>query len=235
MTSVVERIASTISKKSRTKKWLQFLEWAKTTSATTILDIGVNTTEYSENDNLLERLYSYPANITAIGLETNWSEFRTRYPEVKTQTADGTKLPFSDNNFDITYSNAVIEHVGNQAKQLAFLKEMYRVGKRGYCTTPNRFFPIEVHTRIPLLHIVLPKKAFDWIATAIGKGWATGDYMHLLSENELHSLLQEAGLTQYTLLKNRFFGFPMTFTVYWTKQKTEDSNLKVNLLVKGAF
>ncbi len=217
LSSIVETIANSVSAKNRTRKWLQFLEWAKTTPATTILDIGVNTIEYSENDNLLERLYSYPANITAVGLETDWDEFRTRYPEVKTQTADGTKLPFSDNSFDIAYSNAVIEHVGNREKQLIFLKEMHRVGKHGYCTTPNRFFPIEVHTRIPLLHILLSKSLFDRIATLIGKSWATGDYMHLLSERELRALLEQAGITEYTLIKNRFFSFPMTITVYWTK------------------
>lgn len=217
MSSLIERIASSISAKSRTKKWLQFIEWAKTTPDTTILDIGVNTHEYSENDNLLERLYSYPENITAIGVEDNWSEFNTRYPAVKTLTADGTRLDFADNAFDITYSNAVIEHVGDYEKQLAFLKEMFRVGKRGYCTTPNRLFPIEVHTRIPLLHILLPKPLFDRVATLLGKGWAAGDYMHLLSERELRTLLDAAGITEYSLLKNRFFGFTMTFTVYWTK------------------
>lgn len=217
MSSIIERIAGSISAKSRTKKWLQFLNWAKTTSTTTILDIGVNTTEYSENDNLLERLYSYPENITAVGLEADFSEFNDRYPAVKTITADGTRLPFDDNAFDIAYSNAVIEHVGANQKQLDFLKEMYRVGRRGYCTTPNRFFPIEVHTRIPLLHILLPKSLFDQVATLIGKSWATGDYMHLLSEQDLHSLLKSAGITNYTLLKNRFFGFTMTFTVFWTK------------------
>ena len=194
MTSIVEHLAGAISHKSRIKKWLQFLEWAKTTPETTLLDIGVNTTEYSANDNLLERLYAYPENITVVGLEDNWQTFETRYPKIKTVTADGTKLPFEDNAFDIAYSNAVIEHVGNREKQVAFLQEMSRVAKRGYLTTPNRLFPIEVHTRIPLLHLFLPKKAFDWVATAIGKGWAAGDYMHLLSEQELRTLLMAAQL-----------------------------------------
>lgn len=215
MSSLVEGIAGKISQHSRTKKWLQFLDWAKTTPETTLLDIGVNTHEYSDNDNLLERLYSYPEQITAIGLETDWNEFHTRYPKVKTVTADGTQLPYPDKSFDITYSNAVIEHVGDRAKQLTFLREMHRVSKRGYCTTPNRLFPIEVHTRLPLLHLLLPKKGFDWVVTKIGKDWAAGDYMHLLSESELRSLLKEANITRYTLIRNWFCGFPMTFTIYW--------------------
>lgn len=217
MTSLVERIASSISGKSRAKKWLQFLEWAKTTSETTILDIGVNTTEYSDNDNLLERLYSHPENITVVGLEDDWQTFKSRYPKIKTVTGDGTKLPFQDNAFNIAYSNAVIEHVGNQERQIAFLQEMSRVAKRGYLTTPNRLFPIEVHTRIPLLHLILPKQAFDWVATSLGKDWATGDYMHLLSAKELRALLLAAGLEHATLTRNRFCGFTMTFTLTWEK------------------
>lgn len=215
--SIVERIAGSISKRSRTKKWLQFIEWAKTAPETTILDIGVNTTEYSDNDNFLERLYPYPDRITAVGLETNWQEFHERYPKVQTATADGTALPFPDNSFDIAYANAVIEHVGRCDKQRLFLQEMLRVARRGYCTTPNRHFPIEVHTRIPLLHLLLPKTLFDALLRKIGKGWAAGEYMYLLSETELRSLLHQAGITQYTLQKNRFLGLPMTFTLYWEK------------------
>ncbi len=215
MSVIVERIASAISGKSRTTKWLQFLDWSKTTASTTIIDIGVNTHEYSENDNLLERLYSYPENITAVGLESDWAEFQTRYPKVKTQTADGTKLPFADESFDIAYSNAVIEHVGTREQQIAFLREMKRIARRGYLTTPNRLFPIEVHTRTPLLHILLSKRSFDWFLQKISKGWATGTYMNLLSEEELCSLLQEAEITRYSLIKNPFCGITMTFTVYW--------------------
>lgn len=217
--NIIERIASSISGKSRAKKWLQFLAWAKTSPETTLLDIGVNTHEYSDHDNLLERLYSYPGNITAVGLETDWAEFHERYPQVKTLTANGTELPFADNTFDIAYSNAVIEHVGKHSQQLAFLREMKRVARRGYFTTPNRFFPIEVHTRLPLLHLILPKSGFDWVVTKLGKGWAAGDYMHLLSASDLRSLLTEAGIQKYTLTRNRFCGFTMTFTVWWEKEK----------------
>ncbi len=215
--SLIERIASRISQESRTKKWLQFIAWAKTRPETTVLDIGVNTHEYSDNDNMLERLYGYPERITAVGLETDWREFSARYPSIATRTADGTALPFADQSFDIAYSNAVIEHVGGRERQLAFLREMRRVARRGYLTTPNRLFPVEVHTRIPLLHLLLPKSGFDRVATAIGKGWAAGDYMHLLSEADLRSLLAEAGITDFALTRNRFLGLTMTITVTWDR------------------
>lgn len=217
MLNPVEKLATAISKRSRARKWTQFLALMTPGPTDRIIDVGVNTTEYSEADNYLERQYAYPENITAVGVETNFAEFKERYPAVTTVTSDGTRLPFADDAFEIGYSNAVIEHVGGRDKQLAFLSELYRVSQRGYLTTPNRLFPIEVHTRIPLLHLLLPKTLFDRVATALGKGWATGDYMHLLSRAELIALASKAGIRHSEILSNRFLGFTMTFTLIWNK------------------
>jgi ubiquinone/menaquinone biosynthesis C-methylase UbiE len=132
-------------------------------------------------------------------------------------SGDGRTLPFPDKSFDIAYCNAVIEHVGSRDDQLRFLRELSRVGKRGFLTTPNRHFPIEVHTRIPLLHLFLSKTLFDRFLRFIGKDWATDGYMNLLSKNDLRALLIETGIPDATIIHNRFFGFTMTFTVMWRK------------------
>jgi hypothetical protein len=58
------------------------------------------------------------------------------------------------------HSAAVIEHVGSFARQCDFLKECCRVARRAvFVTTPNRWFPVEFHTILPLVHW-LPKPAF---------------------------------------------------------------------------
>jgi len=216
MFSVIEKIADSISARSRKKKFDQFLRFVAPQPHETLVDVGVNTEEYSAADNYLEKFYSYPANITAVGIG-DFSYFRERYPKTKSLEGDGRALPFGDNSFDIAYSNAVIEHVGTtRADQLQFIAELVRVSKRGYLTTPNRHFPIEVHTRTPLLHLLLPKKMFDSFLVCIGKGWASGDYMQLLSEKDIHSLFADAHISNYTLLKNRFY-LPMTFSVIWQK------------------
>lgn len=218
MTNPIESIANAISKGSRAKKWSQFLALMTPGPDDRLIDVGVNTIEYSESDNYLERHYAYPKNITAVGVETDFSEFKQRYPEVTAVTSDGTRLPFEDNSFDIACSNAVIEHVGSFEKQVAFLSELYRVGTRGYITTPNRLFPVEVHTRIPLLHILLSKQGFDRVATLLGKGWAAGDYMHLLSGNDIRRIAAEAGIEHYELIPNRLLGLTMTYTFIWNKK-----------------
>lgn len=218
MASLVEKIAYTISAKSRQKKFLQFLTLLSPKPDETILDVGINTTEYSATDNYLEKFYAHPEKITAVG-QGDVTAFQKRYRTVTTLSGDGRHLDFPDNTFDIAYSNAVIEHVGTFDDQRHFLSELFRVSRRGYLTTPNRLFPIELHTRIPLLHLLLSKKNFDTVAIKIGKSWATADYMSLLSERDLHTLFSEVGINRYTLIKNRFCGFPMTFTIIWDKNK----------------
>jgi hypothetical protein len=65
---------------------------------------------------------------------------------------DGRALPFRENAFDLVISNAVIEHVGDEDAQQQFASEHDRVGKNWILTTPNRWFPVESHTKTVFLH-----------------------------------------------------------------------------------
>jgi hypothetical protein len=96
--------------------------------------------------------------------------------------------------------------------QANFLMEIKRCGKKSFITTPNRFFPIELHTRVPFIHW-LPKQYFDRFLSIIGKGWASCDYMDLLSYNELKSLLLRADITHSAILGNYWGPFIMDFVV----------------------
>jgi hypothetical protein len=71
------------------------------------------------------------------------------------------------------FSNSVIEHVGNSFRQEQFAKEIARVGVRYFVQTPNRWFPVEHHLLMPLVHF-LPRQwqqrlvrkftIWDWVA-----------------------------------------------------------------------
>lgn len=214
--SWIETVASRFSRNSRRKKFDFFLQSIQPRVSEKVIDVGVNDQEYSEVDNYLEKFYPYPDNITAVS-KGSLTYFAARYPKVKAVISDGRRLDFPDDNFDIGYSNAVVEHVGDFPQQIQFLKELYRVSRRGYLTTPNRLFPVEVHTRVPLLHLLLSKPAFDRFLRRIGKGWAAGDYMYLLSRTELVRLLEAAGVANYRIRAHRLFFMPMTYTVTWHK------------------
>jgi SAM-dependent methyltransferase len=98
---------------------------------------------------------------------------------------DACALPFDDGAFDVVFSNAVVEHVGGRERQRRFVSEALRVGRRVFLTTPNRSFPIEVHTRLPLVHW-LPDAIAHRVYRGLGKQDATK--LHLLTRRSLASL-----------------------------------------------
>lgn len=204
-------ITQTVSKFNRQRKWKTFCQQYEITPKTTILDVGVNEEEYSAIDNFLEKNYPYQQNITALSIDKP-IKFSARYPQINAIQYDGTHFPFSDNTFDICWSNAVIEHVGDNAKQISFLKEIRRTSRSAFITTPNKYFPIEVHTRTPLLHL-LPKSFFYKYLRLINKEWATGNYMNLLSINDIKRLMQAANITDYKIKKNKLFFFTLDFII----------------------
>jgi SAM-dependent methyltransferase len=203
--------AQDISKKNRIKKYNLFLQKLKPSDTDKILDVGFTNKEYMSVENFLERNYLYLSNITALGIGGD-DHFKKQFPDVRTVLYDGRIFPFEDKVFDIGWSNAVIEHVGGEDRQVLFLKELNRTCKKIYFTTPNRYFPFEVHTLYPLIHW-FPKKIFDRILNLTPKKWAAGDYMHLLSRKKLEDILNKAGIKQYEIHKNRFMGFTMDFSV----------------------
>lgn len=65
---------------------------------------------------------------------------------------DGRNLPYQDKEYDITFSNSTIEHVGTFEQQGKFASEIRRTGKRYWVQTPNRWFFMEPHLITPLFH-----------------------------------------------------------------------------------
>lgn len=204
-------LARRISAWNRERKWALFMAQVSPTPQMLLLDVGFSDKEYSPTDNYIEKHYPYPERLTALGVDAP-QEFERRYPRVTAVTYEGTRFPFADKQFDVCWSNAVLEHVGGSDKQEDFLKEVKRVSHRAFITTPNRHFPVEVHTRTPLLHY-LPKNLFDRYLATVGKAWASGDYMNLLTESDLRARLSGAGIEDYKLVKYRLLGPAMDFVV----------------------
>lgn len=205
-------IKHSVMVRSRTWKLEHLLQMTAPGEESSILDVGVADVEYSPVDNFLEKHYSHPRNITALSIYP-LDEFRKRYPETRAVTYSGGVFPFADKQFSIAYSNAVLEHVGGRADQVLFVRELNRVSQQFYITTPAREFPIEQHTNFPLIHW-LPKPIFDKVATCLGKGWASGNYMRLLSRRALEVILEDSLVKTYRIGTQRLGMLPLSYWVW---------------------
>jgi len=186
------RLVDAVSLRSRRRKLRLFLDEVRPTAATTVLDVGADEVGFGHDGgqsgcgthNFFEELYPWPGQITALGLHDG-AGFRSHYPGIAYVSGDACALPFADQSFDVVFSNAVIEHVGDVERQRRFVAEALRVGSRVFLTTPNRWFPLEVHTRLPLVHW-LPRAASDRAYELTGKGWAREN--HLLGSGDFRRL-----------------------------------------------
>jgi hypothetical protein len=182
---MLSRVASRVSLHSRQRKLRLFHELLRPGPETTVLDVGATDAAFGDGstDNFFEALYPWPQRITAVGI-TPLETFAASFPEVSVVQADGRELPFPDGAFDIGFSNAVVEHVGGgREEQRRFVHELCRCSRRAFLTTPNRFFPLEVHTLLPFAHW-LPRELRDRVLHARG----FHDVLEPLGPGELASL-----------------------------------------------
>ena len=120
-----------------------FAQAFEITSETRILDVGGTPFNWS--------LLEVQPRITIVNMPRAGEAFDHHFACV---FADGRRLPFADQSFDIVFSNSVIEHVGDGESQRQFAEEIGRVGRAYWVQTPNRLFPVEPHLLTPLLHFL---------------------------------------------------------------------------------
>jgi hypothetical protein len=73
-----------------------------------------------------------------------------------------------------------------------FLNECFRVSKEFFITTPNRWFFVETHTAIPLLHW-LPMNVFRRILRLTGNEFLSEEKnLNLFSKSDLNSLVKSS-------------------------------------------
>jgi len=202
---------------SRRKRMLCFIDRIQPTAETRILDIG----GYSET----WRDFPIGSKITLLNLP-KYAEKPQSPERFEYVYGDGRRLEYTDGEFDIVFSNSVIEHVGGKDQQRAFAAEARRVGKAYWVQTPAKEFPLEPHLLTPFIHWLpaywIPRllrffTVWGWITRPTREQarsfWAE---IRPLTGREVRELFPDA-----TILVQRFLGIPKSYIAYRRAREKE--------------
>lgn len=169
-----------VSRYSRARKLEQFESLCRPGPDDTVLDIGVSPVTWGPV-NFLETAYKWPEQITGMSIDP-LSGFKKSHPTLGAVQGDACHLPFVDGAFDIVFTNAVIEHVGDRDRQRRMIAECLRVSRRAvFLTAPNRWFPFDTHSGLlPFVH---------WLPRRVYQDLAGDKYLNLLSPRTLRRLV----------------------------------------------
>lgn len=170
MISILKRPARAVSIASRRRK-IDLLTSA-IEPGSRVLMVGVSMQDGIGSTSVVER-----------GLKDHCEVVALTYEPVEADTlgaplvrADGRRLPFASGSFDYVVSNAVIEHVGGPVGAQQMIVESGRVARRGWLHfTPNRRFPFETHTGVPVLHW-LPTRLREPLFAKLGRPFPLDRY-----------------------------------------------------------
>lgn len=146
----------------RMREFLRLLEPLRKTGRTVrIVDLG-GTAAYWR---ALPSLYAAPdIEITVLNLDSDSG----RDANLIVQHGNACSVDFPDGAFDVVHSNSVIEHVGQWSEMARMAAEVRRLAPIYFVQTPNVWFPVEPHFKLPLVHW-LPEQARVSVLKATGR------------------------------------------------------------------
>ena len=170
------------------------------------LDIGTTSDDKNASSNIIIKNIKNIEKFKCISDQIVDSDFF--YKKLKKSITE----EFSENEFyefssDLVISSATIEHVGGVLEQKKMIDNIIKLTKKIFIiTTPNRFYPIEMHTKIPLLHW-FPKPIYRKILKIIGLSfYANEKNLNLVGIRELKEMLNNQKITyEIKFVKLMFF------------------------------
>ncbi len=216
------RSSNSLSAKLRAKRQNFFkslvLSIATQQNRVKILDVGGVPEFWKESEFFKE--ITVDVEIYIVNIEPSYEKYGNIDPKIQVITGDARNMKnFKDKEFDIVFSNSVIEHVGDYNDQRQMANEVMRIGKRYFIQTPNLFFPIEPHFVFPLFQF-LPIELRVKLLNNFTLGWSKKEpdrqkarsivkSIRLLTKKEFVNLFPQA-----KLYEEKLWGLTKSFIVY---------------------
>ena len=105
----------------------------------------------------------------------------------------------ADLEFDVVFSNSVIEHLFTWDNQMLMAHEIRRVGKRYFVQTPNKHFLLEPHFYVPGFQY-LPVD----VRAGLARRFALGYHERARTEEEAMQMVREIRRLSASELKTLF-------------------------------
>jgi hypothetical protein len=164
---------------------------------------------------------------------------RTLPGHVRWICADARRMPFADGEFDVVFSNSVIEHLADAESQKRMADEIRRVGRSYWVQTPDPRFPVEPHYLTPFIHWIPPGPRRKLVRNGTLWGWLTRpDYrqiderlaeIRLIRRTEFRSLFPDG-----QIMTERFLGLPKALIAVRGSQKRTLADSGASLVIQVA-
>lgn len=178
----------------------------------TVLDVGSTKDRDSASSNYFARRFAAFADVTLVSDQPIDPANDIDFPVSDCLVGDAKKLETNGTKYDLVFSSATIEHVGNDAGQRAMIDGcLDAAGKYLVLTTPNRWHPVEFHTSLPFLHW-LPRPLHRKIVKLLGFDFfAEESNLNLLDRRDLERLIksfaEDNRIQRFQVETIRFLGF----------------------------
>lgn len=204
---MLKKLFNLYSSRARKKRAAIFNSYFNVDANTKILDLGgadgsfiASTVPFREN--------VYVADIDKDQLR----KAREKYGFKTIELDESGVIPCSKNDYDIIFSNSVIEHVTVDKddmynfktnasfraaafeRQKVFANEIRSKCDKYYVQTPYKYFLVESHSWLPGIIVLLPRTMQMKVISNFNKFWAkktTPDW-HLLTVNDMKQLFPDA-------------------------------------------
>src|SRR5436309_2526447 len=168
------RIASPVAARARQRRHARFFALTGVRPGMRVVDVGCGA--------LGLRALEPDLDVTGVDLVE-----RPSYPGPFVRADATERLPFADGEFDLAYSNSVIEHLPVE-RRAAFAREVRRVARGWGVQTPAFSFPVEPHALLPFAHWLPPRARRAYWRLGAAGSW---EEIALLRRGELAALFGE--------------------------------------------